>query len=303
MAKMGILKNVQSRTGTQDSRSVTLTVKDIPIGDIHIKMNVREDYTEISELMESIRQYGLLQPITVYAVKDGYAVKFGHRRLLAYKKLYQEDPEKYHSIRCIISDNQNIALIQLIENVQRVDLSQHDLYQALNQLREQGMSLRQIGEVIGKSEGYIKSLFVGVNEINRDKDLQTLIGSDAGITIRDIAETKPIKDKNQRLALLEERKSGKINREQMREKVSELSAATPKKEMPQKTLNGKARPVKIHIAIKAFPEMSKIIIYLTNGGRAEQLKTLESELRSYFSANKEKYRIEKASPEKEVKNG
>ena len=292
MAKMGMLKNTQSRTGTQDSRSIALTVRDIPIGDINVKINVRGDYTDIDELMESIRQYGLLQPITVYAVKDGYVVKIGQRRLLAYKRLYKEDPEKYHSIRCIISDNQNTVLIQLVENVQRVDLSQHDLYKALNQLREQGMTLRQMGEVIGKSEGYVKGLFVGVNQINQDKDLENLI-SYAGVTIKDITETNPIKDKNQRLEVLEERKTGKINRAEMREKVRELSVPTPKKDASQKP-KANVKASKTHITIKAYPEMSKIIIYLANGGNVGQLKQLENDLRSYFSANKERYRIEKA---------
>jgi ParB family chromosome partitioning protein len=135
MAKLNMLKSVETRTGTHDSRAVSLTVKDIPVGDIQVKMNVRQDYTAIDELTESIRQYGLLQPITVYYVKDGYAVKTGHRRLMAYKKLYQENPEKYHSIRCILSDARNAELIQLVENVQRVDLSQSDLFQALKKLR------------------------------------------------------------------------------------------------------------------------------------------------------------------------
>ena len=299
MAQMGMLKSVQSRTGTQDSRSVALTVKDIPIGDIRIKENVRRDYTEIVELAGSIKQHGLLQPITVYAENDGYVVKAGHRRFLAYQMLYKEEPEKYHSIRSIISDNQNIALIQLIENVQRVDLSQHDLYQALTKMRKQGMTLRQIGEVIGKSEGYVKSLFVGVNELNRDKDLENLIGSDAGITIRDIAETKPIKDKEQRLALLEERKSGNINREQMREKVQALSEPVTKKKLPQ-AQNENGKPTKTHISIKAFPELNKIVIYLTKGGDREHLMVLENNLRSYFSEDKERYRIEKAKPIKEL---
>ena len=52
MAKMGMLKNVQSRIGTQDNRSVALSVKDIPIGDISVKMNVRGDYSDIDELEE-----------------------------------------------------------------------------------------------------------------------------------------------------------------------------------------------------------------------------------------------------------
>jgi ParB family chromosome partitioning protein len=256
-------------------------------------MNVRQDYTAINELTESIRQYGLLQPITVYYVKDGYVVKAGHRRFLAYKKLCQEDPERFHSIRCILSDSRNTELIQLVENVQRVDLSQSDLFHALNRLKEQGMTLRQIAEVMGKTEGYIKNLFVGVNELNRDKDLQDLIGN-AGVTIRDIKETIPIQDKKERLALLEERKNGKVNRAKMREKVREL--ASPKAEKKNPNVPNEETP-KIHISIKAFPDMHKIIIYQAKGGSAEpeQLRSIENDLRAYFSAN-EQYRVEKAKP-------
>jgi ParB family chromosome partitioning protein len=292
MAKLNMLKDVDAHTGTQDSRAVSLTVKDIPIGDIQAKVNVRQDYTEIDELAGSIRQYGMLQPITVYYVKDGYAVKFGHRRFMAYKKLYRENPEKYHSIRCILSDAQNAELIQLVENVQRVDLSQSDLFHALNKLKEQGMTLRQIAEVMGKTEGYVKNLFVGVNEINRDNDLQNMVGH-AGVTILDIAETTAVKDKGKRLKLLEERKTGKVNRAGMREKVKELATPKPGK---KKTVapNVKTKPQIIHISVKAFPGMNKIVIHLIKGKNPTQLKSLENDLRAFFSA-KGNYRIEKAA--------
>jgi ParB family chromosome partitioning protein len=293
MPKLNLLKNVQA--GTTDSRAVTLTVKDIPIGDIQAKVNVRQDDTEIDELAGSIRQYGLLQPITVFYVKDGYAVKFGHRRLMAYRKLYKEDPERFHSIRCILSDARNAELIQLVENVQRVDLSQSDLFHALNQLKAQGMTLKQIAEVMGKTEGYVKNLFVGVNELNRDTDLQNLIGN-AGVTIRDIKETIPVKDKKERLQLLGDRKDGKITRAGMREKVRKLATPKPGKKTPDAP-NGKKKTQKIPISIKAFPGMNKIIIYQLKGGSVERLMSLEDDLRVYFSAN-EKYRLEKAIPGK-----
>jgi ParB family transcriptional regulator, chromosome partitioning protein len=146
MAKAGILKNLQSRTGTKDNSAVSLTVKDIPIGEIQIKENIRSNYddAELEELQASIREYGLIQPITVYAAEDGYAVKIGHRRLMAYKMLYKEEPERYHSIRCIISDNQNTVFIQLIENIQRVDLSQIDLCNAYTALKDKGMTMKEI---------------------------------------------------------------------------------------------------------------------------------------------------------------
>jgi ParB family chromosome partitioning protein len=82
MAKMGILK--KTGAGTRDSGAVKFTVKDIPIGDISINSNVRAEYTDIDELTASIRQHGLLQPVTVYPERDGYALKTGHRRYMAY---------------------------------------------------------------------------------------------------------------------------------------------------------------------------------------------------------------------------
>jgi len=84
----------------------------------------------------------------------------------------------------------------------------------------------------------------------------------------------------------------------MRDKTRELSAPMPKRGEP-KAHNENGKPVKTHISIKAFPTMNKIIIYLAKGGSGDQLTPLERDLRSYFSANREKYRIEKATPEKE----
>jgi ParB family chromosome partitioning protein len=222
MAKMGVLKNVQSRTGTQDSHSISLTVKDIPVGDIEVRENIRKDYTGIEELADSIRQYGLLQPITVFPDDDIFVVKTGHRRFMAYKRLYDTDPERFHSIRCIVSNNDNLAIVQLVENVQREDLSQIDLYNALTALREQGMSHREIALTMGKSEGYVKNLFIGVNEVKNDYELETLIKSHAGVTLQDVAETKAILGHQDKLKVLEQRGTGTLNRAQMREKVKEL---------------------------------------------------------------------------------
>jgi ParB family chromosome partitioning protein len=223
MAKMGMLKNVSGRTGTQDSHSINIMVKDILIGDIIILENVRKEYTGINELAESIRQHGLLQPITVYANNDQYVVKTGHRRFIACKSLYQSEPERFHSIRCIVSDSQNIAVIQLVENIQRENISQFDLCNALNALREQGMSHREIALAMGKTEGYIKNLFMGVNEVNKDTELKELI-SHAGVTLQDVTESRGIPDKKERLDLLKQRSNGKVNRAELRKKAKASKA-------------------------------------------------------------------------------
>jgi ParB family chromosome partitioning protein len=292
MAKLGMLRNVKERSGTSDNRSVTLAVKDIPIGDIAIKGNVRKEYIGINELADSIRQHGLLQPITVHAEGDGYAVKTGHRRYLAYKTLYAVEPERFHSIRCIVSDADNRAVLQLVENVQRVDLSQLELYEALSMLRKQGMALKQIAEVMGKTEKYIKNLFVGINEIARDKELEVFIDSPAGGTIQDVADTKGITDKQERLNLLDQRKSGSLTRADMRKKVKELKAPQLKTESPQKTA----------LTLQLFTNLNEIIIRTVDGENKKCLASVGKDLQRYFSQS-EKYCLGEKSIQKKPQGG
>jgi len=212
MAKLDILKQVQERTGTKDA----FIVRDIPIGEIVVRQNVREnDGTDIDELKASIRSVGLLQPITVYKDGDGYVCVIGHRRLRAYKELYQEEPNKYHSIKAIVTDNANVIVRQLIENVQRSDLKQIELYKALKELKSQGLNYKQIAQVIGKSEGYIKNLFSGIKEVEATKEHIELIESDA-VSLADFAEVRRVKDANKKRALIKARAEGKLSQKQLR---------------------------------------------------------------------------------------
>jgi ParB family chromosome partitioning protein len=268
MAKLGMLKNVREQAGTNDSRSVTLTVRDIPIGDIAVKENVRGEYTGLDELAASIRQHGLLQPITVYADGEGYAVKTGHRRYMACAALYREEPERFHRIRCVVSDAHNVAVIQLVENVQRENLSQTDLFNALSALREQGMTLKQIADVMGKTEKYVKNLFVGINEISDDEELQSFIDSPASGTIQDIADTKSVSNRQDRLNLLEQRKNGAINRTELREKVRKFKTPQPVTEAPKK----------IALSVRVFTNLNEIIIRAVNDDDKKRLTAAGKEL-------------------------
>jgi ParB family chromosome partitioning protein len=199
---------------------------DIPVSDIHIKENIRKDYDGVNELAANIRQYGLQQPITVYYLQgEGYIVKMGHRRFLACQKLCAEEPGIFNNIRCIVSDPNNTVMMQLIENVQRQNLSQKELYEALVSLRDQNMTLKQIADVMGKTEKTIKNLFVGINELTAGRELLNFLDSPAGGTIEDIAETKGIPDKQARLDLLRQRQTGAITRAGLRRKARELKQA------------------------------------------------------------------------------
>jgi ParB family chromosome partitioning protein len=283
MAKMGMLKDVQSRTGTQDSQSASLTVKDLPVGDIVVRENIRKEYTGIEELADSIRQHGLLQPITVYHDDGIFIVKTGHRRFMAYKRVYETEPERFHSIRCIVSDRENLSIVQLVENVQREDLSQIDLYNALWTLREQDMTLKQVAEIIGKTESYIKRLFVGINEISNDNELKDAIGC-AGATIGEVVDTKGIPDKEARLNLLERRGKGEITRSEMRDRAKALkkevsgdNASSAGKASPGKPAN-ETQSAEPEPTVKITVSDNGLVINLTFNTRASA-RVIESEIR------------------------
>lgn len=236
MAKLELLKQVQERTGTQDAGAVN--IRDIPIGEINVKQNVREsDNVDIDDLKASIKQAGLLQPITVYKDGDGYICIIGHRRLRAYRELYKNDKDRFHSIRAIITDDKNITVRQLIENVQRADLKPVELYHALKELKGQGLNYKQIAGVIGKAEGYVKNLFSGIKEAEADPENMELLKSDA-VSLSDFKDVRAVKDKTEKKKLIKQKAEKQITRDQLREKVTEAKGKLRGNE--QRTNKGKS---------------------------------------------------------------
>jgi ParB family chromosome partitioning protein len=101
------------------SASVTL----IPITDIEVNpFQPRREFDEeaLQELAESIRQHGIIQPITVRAVStNGFQIISGERRLRASRMIGLTEIPAY--IR--IADDQGMLELALIENIQRKDLN------------------------------------------------------------------------------------------------------------------------------------------------------------------------------------
>ena len=81
--------------------------------------NPRQSLTGIDELAASIQAHGLMQPIVVRPVANGYELVAGHRRLEAARLL------GWTEIAVIVRDeNEDEAyILTLVENLQREDLS------------------------------------------------------------------------------------------------------------------------------------------------------------------------------------
>jgi ParB family chromosome partitioning protein len=113
------------------------------------------DENAISELTASIVERGVLQPILVRAVDDGFEIIAGERRWRAAQKA------QLHQIPAIIRDfDESVtAEIALIENIQREDLNAIEEAEGYRQLiGRYGHSQEAVGKLVGKSRSHVTNL-------------------------------------------------------------------------------------------------------------------------------------------------
>ncbi|WP_322511032.1 ParB/RepB/Spo0J family partition protein, partial [Chloroflexus sp.] len=117
---------------------------------------VREEPGDVAGLAATIAEYGLLQPIGVTPAGNGrYRVVYGGRRRAAAIQL------GLSKVPCIVldSDDPDLLLRQLIENVQRQDLNDIEQARAFARLREHIIATRgkmpdnELDEAVGQAVG------------------------------------------------------------------------------------------------------------------------------------------------------
>lgn len=115
----------------------------------------RFDYDELEGLAQSIRQNGILQPITVRQLDDGrFELISGERRLRAARLV---GLSKIPSIVTEI-DNKNSAIFSLIENLQRQDLDFFEEAEAIDRLLSvYGISREELASKLGKARSTISN--------------------------------------------------------------------------------------------------------------------------------------------------
>lgn len=130
-------------------------VVDVDIG--LILPNPHQPRTEFSEediasLAESIAQNGLLQPISLRKKGDFYELIAGERRLRASIKCGMT------TVPCIIHDisDRNSAILALVENIQRTDLSFFDEAIAIEKLiSHYGLTQEDVASKLGRAQSTI----------------------------------------------------------------------------------------------------------------------------------------------------
>lgn len=137
---------------TQKGDFLSSRVRWLDIGDIH--PNPRQprqvfDEQSLRELAESIRTYGVLQPLTVRRIQQGYELVAGERRLRA------AAAAGLRQVPCLIArvGEEDSALLALIENLQRRDLDCWEEAEAIARLiATYHMTQEQAAEKLGRSQ-------------------------------------------------------------------------------------------------------------------------------------------------------
>jgi ParB family chromosome partitioning protein len=144
---------------------------------------------KLDELTESIKKYGVIQPIIVR--KDGnlYTIIAGERRWRASKNA------NLKSIPCIVRDieNKNASEIALIENIQREDLNPIDEANAYEYIIERyGITQEEVSGIVGKSRVYVTNI-LRLNDLDsyvKEKIIENEITAGHGRAILSLASEK-----------------------------------------------------------------------------------------------------------------
>ena len=127
------------------------SISEVPVAQIKANPNQprREfDPTALEELAESIRQIGIIQPITVRQMEDGtYQIIAGERRWRASQMAGLLRVPAY--IRT--ADDENMMQMALVENIQREDLNPIEIALAYQNLIERyNLTQDKLSEKVGK---------------------------------------------------------------------------------------------------------------------------------------------------------
>lgn len=111
------------------------------------------DSDSLTELSESIRRDGVLQPVLVHVKGDGFELIAGERRLRAAQKagLTTVPARVLEGI-----DDRRRAILALVENLQREDLNPVEEASGLRELQRQfGLSQEELASAVGKDRSTV----------------------------------------------------------------------------------------------------------------------------------------------------
>lgn len=187
----------------------------------------------ISELIESIKEHGILEPLIVAKTPAGYQIIAGERRWRAARTL------KLEYVPAIIKETtpQQMLEMAIVENVQRKDLNPVERAKAFLRLKEEfSFDNNQIGKKVSKSVPYVINCLklLTLPDAIKDGLLSGLISEGHARALSGIGDTR-LMIEAYKIILKEKasvRRAEDIAR-RMRKKIEEGDVPITKENLPQ----------------------------------------------------------------------
>jgi ParB family transcriptional regulator, chromosome partitioning protein len=148
----------------------------LPIGQLRAgEFQPRTVFEGLEALIDSVKQFGLLQPILVRPIRDepdAYEIIAGERRWRAAQKA------QLHDVPVVVRSLDNLEALQLglVENLQRADLSPIDEAAGLRRLiSDFNQTQEEVARTVGKSRPHVANT---LRLLDLPADVQQLIRED-----------------------------------------------------------------------------------------------------------------------------
>jgi ParB family transcriptional regulator, chromosome partitioning protein len=208
MAKTALGKGLSALIAAQPAHIVAAetvapdaseTVRQIPLASIvQSPLQPRKDFAAgaLHELIESIRQHGIIQPLIVRPMHGRFELIAGERRWRAAEQLGLSE------VPAIVREasNQDVLELSLIENLQRADLNPIEEAQGYARLAEEfGMRQEDIAQKVGRSRAAVAN---ALRLLDLHPQIQTWIAQNV-ISVGHAKVLLSLKSQHEQLAIAE----------------------------------------------------------------------------------------------------
>ena len=185
------------------------------------------DEEKIAELAESIKQYGIIQPIIVSKKDDYYQIIAGERRWRAAKKAGIKE------VPVVVKDysDREIAEISLIENIQREDLNPIEEALSYKQLIEEyHLTQEELAQRVSKSRTVMAN---AMRLLKLHKDVQKMLVN-GDISAGHARALLALEDPKQQLQIAKEIKEKNLSVRETEDLIKTLNEKKPSAKKKEK---------------------------------------------------------------------
>ncbi len=230
----------------------------------------RKNFENIDELAKTIKESGLLNPITVVKnVDDTYMILAGERRYRA----HLHNKSKTINVNVLNVDDHRLKELVLIENIQRDDLTDFEKAKYIGSLWATGLyeKKQHLAIALGKSASYISKCFSCLKLDKTIIDVMETNSCDVSLSV--LEEISRVKDKNLQCEIYDKYVTKKITRDEIKDYKDEKFPAGNKN--------------KIQKNLTSNNDIEKELIIAENERLKQEILDLKTKLSNFNNLNSE----------------